>query len=153
MGSPPILQSCGFTVGCVLRQLIPTRQAVVMQRAVGGVARRSSSLRTPWLGRNFSDRARTPIKNFNTVNTKWEKKVTVTAYFSTTLSAGASSSLARLTGEIERARFFPFLPFNRLGGGAPSSGDGARMVSDSYSILTGNVRARSLLGLLQGGDV
>jgi hypothetical protein len=45
----------------------------------------------------------------------------------------------RLMGEIERARFLPFV---RLGGGTPSSGEGT--VSNSYSTLTGVLQKRSI---------
>ena len=54
----------------------------------------------------------------------------------------------RLMGEIERARFLPFV---RLGGGTPSSGEG--MASDSCSTLTDGVKIESLLRVLQNRSV
>jgi hypothetical protein len=103
----------------------------------------------PLLGCSLRDGTWTPAKRSNTINKLEQEQATAAAYLSTVLSAGVSSSLTRLMGEIgERARFLPFV---RLGGRTPSSGEG--MASDSYSTLTGGVKAVSLLGLLKNGNV
>jgi hypothetical protein len=72
----------------------------------------------------------------------------VTAYFSTMLSKGISSSLTMLTGEIKQARF---LPFDCIGSGTLSSGEG--ILSDSYSVLMYGINVGSFLRLLQEKNI